>query len=195
MQTNFRVQALEVISQIMGTDLSPKTTPAENSDATVEAEIKIEQDDYDNKPSPGPTDVDNSISPKEQTDVDESMSPFEENDTDESDAVSGSKRKPNTVQSNRVSKKRPKGNFVKWFTFEHNGIYFPPEYAPHGVKMKYDGVPITLSPAAEEAATFYAARLDTRHVKSRTFQKNFFKDWKKVLKQDPQVKFHQSFSH
>jgi DNA topoisomerase-1 len=28
---------------------------------------------------------------------------------------------------------------VKWNTLEHNGVYFPPEYVPHNVKMKYDG--------------------------------------------------------
>jgi hypothetical protein len=27
----------------------------------------------------------------------------------------------------------------KWKTLEHNGVYFPPEYEPHGVKMKYKG--------------------------------------------------------
>jgi DNA topoisomerase I len=28
---------------------------------------------------------------------------------------------------------------VKWNTLEHNGVYFPPEYVPHNVKMKYNG--------------------------------------------------------
>jgi len=28
---------------------------------------------------------------------------------------------------------------VKWTTLQHNGVYFPPEYVPHGVKMKYEG--------------------------------------------------------
>jgi len=33
---------------------------------------------------------------------------------------------------------------VKWNTLEHNGVYFPPEYVPHNVKMKYDGMPFFL---------------------------------------------------
>ena len=28
---------------------------------------------------------------------------------------------------------------VKWTTLQHQGVYFPPDYIPHGVKMKYDG--------------------------------------------------------
>lgn len=28
---------------------------------------------------------------------------------------------------------------VKWSTLEHNGVLFPPDYKPHGVRMKYDG--------------------------------------------------------
>lgn len=28
---------------------------------------------------------------------------------------------------------------VKWNTLIHSGVYFPPDYVPHGIKMKYDG--------------------------------------------------------
>lgn len=76
---------------------------------------------------------------------------------------------------------------IKWTKLEHNGVLFPPDYVPHGVKMKYDGKPITLSPEAEEVASFYAALLETDHGKNPTFQKNFFNDWQKILKKDPQV--------
>lgn len=27
----------------------------------------------------------------------------------------------------------------KWKFLEHNGVYFPPDYVPHGIKMKYKG--------------------------------------------------------
>lgn len=77
---------------------------------------------------------------------------------------------------------------IKWTTLEHNGVLFPPEYVPHGIKMKYDGKPITLSPEAEEVASFFAALLETDHGKNPVFQKNFFADWQEVLKQDPKVK-------
>ena len=38
-----------------------------------------------------------------------------------------------------------------WQTLAHNGVTFPPSYEPHGVKMLYNGVPVNLSPAEEEA--------------------------------------------
>lgn len=39
------------------------------------------------------------------------------------------------------------GSDIKWTTLVHNGVLFPPEYQPHGVKLLYDGRPIDLSPA------------------------------------------------
>lgn len=38
---------------------------------------------------------------------------------------------------------------AQWKTLEHNGILFPPDYEPHGVKMKYDGA--FLSPLAHRS--------------------------------------------
>ena len=46
---------------------------------------------------------------------------------------------------------------VNWRTMEHSGVSFPEEYQPHGVKMLYDGKPVDLTAAQEEAATFFAA--------------------------------------
>ncbi|KAI8974290.1 hypothetical protein BDB01DRAFT_402845 [Pilobolus umbonatus] len=74
---------------------------------------------------------------------------------------------------------------IKWNTLQHNGVLFPPDYVPHNIKMKYDGKYITLSPEAEEVATFFAALLETDHAKNPIFQKNFFRDWQSILKKDP----------
>ncbi|EAW23408.1 DNA topoisomerase 1 [Aspergillus fischeri NRRL 181] len=74
---------------------------------------------------------------------------------------------------------------IKWTTLEHNGVVFPPPYEPlpSDVKMKYDGVPVTLHPEAEEVAGFFGSMLNaTQHVENPTFQKNFFMDFKEVLK-------------
>ncbi|RHZ76910.1 hypothetical protein Glove_187g37 [Diversispora epigaea] len=71
---------------------------------------------------------------------------------------------------------------VKWNTLEHNGVYFPPPYEPHNIKMKYDGKEVTLTPEAEEVASFYAAMLGTEYVKNSIFNKNFFKDWQEIIK-------------
>lgn len=68
---------------------------------------------------------------------------------------------------------------------EHNGVVFPPPYEPlpKSVKMKYDGVPITLHPDAEEVAGFYGTMLNSAHnVENPTFQKNFFQDFTAIVK-------------
>ncbi|RDW70842.1 DNA topoisomerase 1 [Aspergillus mulundensis] len=74
---------------------------------------------------------------------------------------------------------------IKWTTLEHNGVVFPPPYEPlpKNVKMKYDGIPVDLHPDAEEVAGFFGSMLNsTQHVENPTFQKNFFADFKDILK-------------
>ncbi|GLI78520.1 DNA topoisomerase 1 [Penicillium ochrochloron] len=73
----------------------------------------------------------------------------------------------------------------KWTTLEHNGVVFPPPYEPlpKNVKLKYDGVPVTLHPEAEEVAGFFGSMLNSTHnVENPVFQKNFFSDFKDILK-------------
>lgn len=47
------------------------------------------------------------------------------------------------------SKEPPEG--FQWVTMEHAGVSFPEAYEPHGIKMKYEGQPIDLTPLQEEA--------------------------------------------
>jgi len=74
---------------------------------------------------------------------------------------------------------------IKWHTLEHHGVIFPDEYKPlpKSVKLLYDGKPVSLPPEAEEVAGFYGAMLETEHAKNPVFQKNFFRDFKAVLKE------------
>ncbi|KAG0312024.1 DNA topoisomerase 1 [Linnemannia gamsii] len=81
-----------------------------------------------------------------------------------------------------LNQKENEDESVKWTSLKHNGVYFPPDYVPHGVKMKYDGKPITLAPAVEEVAGFFGALLFTEHAENPTFQENFFKDFSKLAK-------------
>ncbi|CAA7261616.1 unnamed protein product [Cyclocybe aegerita] len=76
---------------------------------------------------------------------------------------------------------------LKWTTLEHHGVLFPPPYEPlpSSTKMKYNGVEVDLPPESEEVAGFYGALLETDHAKDATFNKNFFEDWKTVLKKFP----------
>ncbi|KAG7665644.1 TOP1 [[Candida] subhashii] len=74
---------------------------------------------------------------------------------------------------------------IKWESLHHNGVMFPPEYEPlpSHIKLYYDGKPVSLPPAAEEVAGFFGAMVETDHAKNPTFQKNFFEDFKQVLKE------------
>lgn len=78
---------------------------------------------------------------------------------------------------------------VKWTTFHHHGVLFPPPYEPlpKNVKMKYDGVPLTLPPESEEVAGFFAAMIETDHAQDKTFRANFFRDFKLMLDKYPPV--------
>ncbi len=69
----------------------------------------------------------------------------------------------------------------KWSTLSHNGVMFPPEYIPHKVPLIYEGTPIYLDPVNEEMATIYAKYIESDYVKNKTFNKNFWNDWKKML--------------
>ncbi|KAL8796694.1 MAG: hypothetical protein Q9195_001084 [Heterodermia aff. obscurata] len=74
----------------------------------------------------------------------------------------------------------------KWTTLEHAGVVFPPPYEPlpKSVRMRYEGKPLDLAPEAEEVAGFFGAMLNSTHnVENPTFQKNFFADFQKMLKE------------
>lgn len=70
---------------------------------------------------------------------------------------------------------------IKWKTFHHNGVIFPPEYVPHKVPVLYDGQPVELEPIQEEMATIYSKYTDTEYINNKIFKKNFWNDWKKLL--------------
>ncbi|EYB94553.1 hypothetical protein Y032_0170g260 [Ancylostoma ceylanicum] len=72
---------------------------------------------------------------------------------------------------------------VKWNSLHHKGPLFAPPYVrlPEHVEFKYDGEVVQLSEEAEEVATFYARMLDHEYTTMATFNKNFFRDWRKVM--------------
>lgn len=74
---------------------------------------------------------------------------------------------------------------VKWMFLEHKGPLFAPDYEPlpDNVIFKYDGKVLKLSQDAEEVAGFYAKMLEHDYTSSEIFNKNFFKDWRKVMTQ------------
>jgi DNA topoisomerase-1 len=88
------------------------------------------------------------------------------------------------------------GGGYKWTSFEHNGVMFPPEYSPHKIKLKYkvnenmnEKVELVeLNAIAEEYIMLYVKYLETDYVLNKTFNKNFFNDWKKTLGKDSIIK-------
>jgi len=69
----------------------------------------------------------------------------------------------------------------RWTTLEHNGVMFPPEYQPHEIPIIHKGKKVKLNPEAEEYATFYAKYIGTDYI-SKTFNRNFWGDWKGFVK-------------
>lgn len=80
------------------------------------------------------------------------------------------------------------GGVYKWNTLQHNGVMFPPEYEKHNIPVLYDNEEIILNTDQEEIATIYARYLETDYMKSRTFNKNFWKDWRQILGKDHTIK-------
>lgn len=74
------------------------------------------------------------------------------------------------------------GGKKKWKTLYHNGVSFPPEYVPHNIPILYENKEIKLDPLTEEYITLYAKYLDTDYITHKTFNINFWKDFKKYAK-------------
>ena len=72
---------------------------------------------------------------------------------------------------------------VKWNFLEHKGPIFAPQYErlPSNVKFYYDGRPLDLTKDTEEVATFYGRMLDHDYTTRDVFNKNFWKDWRKIM--------------
>ncbi|XP_064640344.1 DNA topoisomerase I, mitochondrial-like [Lineus longissimus] len=79
-----------------------------------------------------------------------------------------------------------RGDGVKWNFLEHKGPIFAPDYEPlpSNVHFYYDGKKMRLCPEAEEVATFYGRMLDNDYTTKDVFNKNFFTDWRKMMKED-----------
>jgi DNA topoisomerase-1 len=76
------------------------------------------------------------------------------------------------------------GSKNKWTTLQHNGVLFPPLPKYKKIPLIYDGKEYILNPLAEEFLTYYVKYLNTDYIKKSQFKKNFWKDFKKILKND-----------
>jgi DNA topoisomerase I len=70
---------------------------------------------------------------------------------------------------------------LKWQALQHNGIAFPPEYKPRGIKIGIAGQEFTLNAAQEELIYAWAKKKDTHYVLDPVFESNFLTDFKRLL--------------
>jgi len=84
-------------------------------------------------------------------------------------------------EEDQDNKKKDDG--TKWYFLEHQGPLFAPAYEPlpESVRFYYDGKKMHLSEETEEVATFYGKMLDHDYTTKEVFNKNFFKDWRRVM--------------
>ena len=76
---------------------------------------------------------------------------------------------------------------MKWKTLRHNGVLFPPEYAPQGIKFGIKGRDVKLAPLQEEMVYQWAKKKDTPYVQDSVFRKNFVADFAATFQ--PKIKF------
>tara|TARA_B100000768_G_scaffold135297_1_gene126082 strand:- start:3596 stop:5245 length:1650 start_codon:yes stop_codon:yes gene_type:complete len=81
------------------------------------------------------------------------------------------------------------GGKPQWNTLSHNGPYFAEPYEKHDIPVIINKEKIVLGKLAEEYATLYAKYVTTDYINNSTFNKNFTKDFFKVLPKDLVKKF------
>ncbi|KAL1727328.1 hypothetical protein EV714DRAFT_253960 [Schizophyllum commune] len=165
--------------------------PLKKKAAPRKSKVKQESDDDDDKPLKKAAPKKASTSKvKKEADTKETKPKRGKAKKEESDSPKKTKKQKEEEEQAEIYRwweQQNQDNTVKWTTLEHSGVIFPPPYEPlpKDVKMKYNGKPVNLSVEAEEVAGFYAALLESDHAQDATFNKNFFHDWKEVLKQHP----------
>ncbi|HZD12539.1 MAG TPA: hypothetical protein VE177_03355, partial [Candidatus Binatus sp.] len=70
---------------------------------------------------------------------------------------------------------------MKWKSFKHNGIAFPPRYEARQLSVRVKGGKVELSPEAEELAYAWGKKRLTPYVQDPVFQSNFLGDFAKLL--------------
>lgn len=76
------------------------------------------------------------------------------------------------------------GGKPQWNTMIHNGPYFAEPYIKHDIPIIINNEKIILEKLAEEYATLYAKYIKTDYADNNTFNRNFTKDFFKVLPKD-----------
>ncbi|CAH1439981.1 unnamed protein product [Lactuca virosa] len=161
--------------------LSDSVTPVNQKPVALKAEIKSDDDDDDvpisqriKKQAPSSSNKSSSVKQKVMKKSSSSLN--------QTNKKSKKMMKQKQSKYSKPSKIPPgSGEGQKWTSLVHNGVIFPPEYKPHGVKMLYKGKPVDLTPEQEEVATMFSVMLDTDYMAKPQFKENFWGDWRKIL--------------
>ena len=81
-----------------------------------------------------------------------------------------------------ISQSGGKNNKKRWEKLHHNGPMFPDDYVPHKIPIIFKNERIVLSSEAEEYASIYSKYIGSEYIKNKKFNKNFWNDWKSMVK-------------
>jgi DNA topoisomerase-1 len=81
-----------------------------------------------------------------------------------------------------LSQSGGRNNKKRWDKLYHNGPMFPDDYVPHKIPILFKNESIVLSSEAEEYGTIYAKYIGSEYIKNKKFNKNFWNDWKHMVK-------------
>jgi DNA topoisomerase-1 len=70
---------------------------------------------------------------------------------------------------------------IKWNTFEHRGVAFPPDYEPRGISVTIRGERFIPNPDQEELIYAWAKKKNTHYIHDPIFQSNFLNDLRILL--------------
>lgn len=76
-----------------------------------------------------------------------------------------------------------------WRTLIHNGVAFPEPYRPKGLKIRFKGKEVELSPLAEEMVYALAKKKDTRYFFDPVFRENFMGDLREQVPEFKDARF------
>uniref|UniRef100_A0A0K2TK98 DNA topoisomerase I n=1 Tax=Lepeophtheirus salmonis TaxID=72036 RepID=A0A0K2TK98_LEPSM len=95
----------------------------------------------------------------------------------------GRKKKEDKVEVWKWWEEEKVDDGTKWKFLQHRGPLFAPDYdrLPKGVHFYYNDKKMKLSSETEEVAGFYARMIEHEYTEKEVFNRNFFKDWRKVM--------------
>ncbi|GAB6032565.1 DNA topoisomerase 1 [Chamberlinius hualienensis] len=180
------VTPVKVKSEILSDDDAPLAQRKSSSGSAAKVkQVKREKDELEDESLQSrmqkakPSKPANQSLKKRKQESDSEDEPISKRMRDSKTSTATKKRKIETITTNEEKK----NDGSKWSFLEHKGPVFAPPYEPlpKNVKFLYNGKLVELSESAEEVASMYAKFLEHDYTSKEAFNKNFFKDWRKMM--------------